>query len=137
MAPGEGGGGDDGDDDSSQGGDASLGDALLAKEMVRRKEAAERREGAELGLQIAETVGKVVCRAADAASLAGLPFAEVATRLVEHAVEAYKQVVANRAKCAALLSRMQLLRPAVDQLAGLLDGGACHAVRRTCTLGGC
>ena len=48
---------------------------------------------------------------------------QVAGALVEHAVEAYMRVVANRHKCAALLARMRLLQPAVDQIAGLLDGG--------------
>ena len=111
-------------------GDAPHGDDRLQKEMERRAAADHRRHVAKHTLEVVEAVGKVVSRAAEAASLAGLPFAPVAAALVEHAVEAYKQVVANRAKCEALLGRMTLLQPAVEEIAGLLDGGKLESEAR-------
>ena len=56
--------------------------------------------------------------------LSTLPPPQVAAQLVEAAVDAYRRVVANRAKCGALLERMQLLQPAVTQVAALLEEGA-------------
>ena len=56
-------------------------------------------------------------------ALPALPPPQVAAQLVEAAVDAYRRVVANRAKCGALLERMQLLQPAVTQVAALLEEG--------------
>ena len=39
-------------------------------------------------------------------------------------MDAYRRVVANSAKCGALLERMKLLQPAIEQLAELLEAGA-------------
>ena len=101
----------------------SGGDDRVQADLERRRAAAANRQREVKRLGIAKGLEAVGRAAAHAASAAGVPLASAAGVALSAAVEAYATMVANRGKAKKLLDRMQLLQPAVDELAQMLDDG--------------
>ena len=97
-------------------------DLVQADVARRREEAADNQRDAQR-LGVARGAAAVGRAAAHAASAAGVPLALAAGVALSAASEAYVTIVANRGKAKKLLDRMQLLQPAVDELAQMLDDG--------------